>query len=395
MKDFIKAILGTIKRIPLFISCVIPKDNKLYIFGSWFGEKYADNSKAIFEYALKHSNKRCVWITKSELVYENLQKQGYPVLMQNSLKGIWIQMRAKVCFSCTGDGDFNRFLLGNCYHVELWHGVGGGKKCGYDDKITHKEFTTPKNLYYKQIERFPLRHSYMLATSDLMKKQHKSAFRVPDNHFIYAGQPRNDMFFDPNYQMKTIDKSFLKGKRFILYMPTHRNEGNKPMQMKNILNLQALNDFCENNDIYFVIKKHFYHRNEVESLGAYPYIVDVTGENYDPNEIMMLADYLISDYSSCMTDFLLFDRPAFLFCYDLDEYLSEDRDLYYDIYDIAPSEIATTFDDLISQFHKVIECGEDCDKERRNKVRRMFYADDSVNIASGKILDQVEKIIKK
>ena len=43
-----------------------------------------------------------------------------------------------------------------------------------------------------------------------------------------------------------------------------------------------------------------------------------------------VADGLVSDYSSCLVDFLLTGRPVASFAYDLDRYSQQERGLFYD-----------------------------------------------------------------
>lgn len=395
MVEYVKVVMGTVKRIPLYLSCLVRRSKNLYIFGAWFGEKYADNSRAMFEYTSKSTNKNCVWITRNPQVYQNVKELGYPVEYVNSLKGIFTQLRAKAAFSVTGDGDFNRYLLGNCYHIGLWHGVGGGKTIGLDDKEYCKYALSKKGKYYRKLESYPLRRNYLVCTSEEMRKVFKSAFGISDDHFINAGQPRNDMFYDSEYKMKTISRDFFGGKRIILYMPTHRKTGQVHMDMSKLLELQALDEFCKANDILFVIRKHFYHKNEVENLSRYTNIIDITNVPADANELLMLADYLISDYSSCTADYLILDRPIFYYCYDYAEYISEDRDMYWNFDEIAPGQKANTFIELLEAMKEVIGLGNDTYSEERNRVRLMLYAPECQKKAAGVILGAVDKLVKK
>ena len=228
--DIIKMICGTFKRIPLFISALIPKNKTLLIFGAWYGKKYSDNTRILFEYASKLSQFTCVWITNSKEIRDEIRKKGFNAELSNSCKGIICQVRASVAFSCIGKLDFNRFLLGGCTHIECWHGVGGGKKIGYDDVSFVKQMDNPRSNYYKKIEKYPYRKYYHVCTSEEMKNVFKSAFRLKDDQFIMAGQPRNDMFFDPNYVFTTIDPKRFDSKKVIIYMPTHRLCGKNRLQ---------------------------------------------------------------------------------------------------------------------------------------------------------------------
>lgn len=47
------------------------------------------------------------------------------------------------------------------------------------------------------------------------------------------------------------------------------------------------------------------------------------------NELLAVADVLISDYSSCLWDFSITERPSFVYAPDIDSYHSNDRDFSY------------------------------------------------------------------
>lgn len=53
-------------------------------------------------------------------------------------------------------------------------------------------------------------------------------------------------------------------------------------------------------------------------------IIDVT-QYPDPQELACLADICISDYSSIIYDFLVIDKPVFIFAKDIDTYPKERR----------------------------------------------------------------------
>ena len=396
IKEYGKMFMGTIKRIPLFISSAFPKQNNLYVFGAWFGEKYSDNSKALFETALKDSSIKSVWITKNPDVYKKLQSQGFPVEMSASLRGIWLQCRANVAITCTGKDDINSKLIGGAYHIELWHGVGGGKTVGLDDATYRSQMDNLRGRYYRKLEEFPYRHSYFVCTSNEMKKVFMGAFRLPENHYIMAGQPRNDMFYDGNYKIKTLDVSALMGRKVITYMPTHRKTGAEKIDCSKLFDFEELNTFCEQNNCIFLIKKHFYHKHEVENVSKYDYILDWSGQtNIDTNELLMVTDYLITDYSSVATDFLLMGKPVFYYCYDYEDYIRSDRTMYWNYEQISPGPKVFKFNQLMASLKKVV-C-EDIDeyKPQREKVLDMFYGKQARKMVGEDILECVKDIIKR
>ena len=62
---------------------------------------------------------------------------------------------------------------------------------------------------------------------------------------------------------------------------------------------------------------------------------------------MLLADILITDYSSIMIEYSALNKPTVFFTYDLDEYLANERGFYYDFKTTVPGPIVYTSDDLI------------------------------------------------
>ena len=243
---------------PMNIVNHITRNNKVWLFGAWMGHKFSDNSKALFVYMINNTEgKKIYWITKDKKIYEELKRENYPVLKSNSIKGIYYQIKAGVVFYCTGAGDLNSRLISGANHFNLWHGVGGGKKIGfdagwYDSPYDEACFRLQSKVYNK---------TYYVCTSEEMKKVFKSAFRLKDDQLIMAGQPRNDMFFDCNYRICSFDTTFFSSKRIILYLPTHRLEGKMKMNCSELFDLKELNRFCERNNCIFLIKKHFYHKN--------------------------------------------------------------------------------------------------------------------------------------
>ena len=50
----------------------------------------------------------------------------------------------------------------------------------------------------------------------------------------------------------------------------------------------------------------------------------------DEQNLLLLADILIADYSSIMVDYTILEKPILLFAYDLEDYKSNLRDFYFD-----------------------------------------------------------------
>ena len=358
------------------ISTFQKRDPNLYVFGAWFGEKYADNSKYLFNFFLEKGEK-AYWITKNEGVYKQLKQDGIPVALAYSKEGKHLCKKAGYIVTSTSLADVNENWVGGATRVDLFHGIPL-KKIMYDDAVGGKMLTKKHRIQVMLTHR-ALKDYYVFSSSDAVSKSIKTAFRVDENHILRFGLPRNDAFFDGT--LKKISLSNVDYKYVISYLPTHRNTGKTPIRIENLFDLKQLDDFCREKKILFVIKKHFYHNSEKTDLTEYRNIVDFTGQTIDTQELMFNSDVLITDYSSCYIDYLLLNRPVLFFSYDLKDYLKNDREMYYKYEDVAPGEICNDFSKLYKVLEKIVE-GSFCISKKQEMVRDFFFAKENQGIVS-------------
>lgn len=361
---------------------LIPRNKKIVVFGAWLGEKYADNTKALFECANKRKNIRAIWISKNRDVVEEVRKLGYEAYYYTSFKGIAVQLRAKYVFVTNGISDVNHAFLGRAIFINLWHGVPL-KRIGYDDTYARNWDSLPRKIR-DFIVGVALGREYVVATSETIANIYESAFRRPKEKILCLGQSRNDVFFRPR------KKQWFEGKRIILYAPTHRKEGKEKMALSKLFDLAKWNAFCETYDYYFVIKKHFYHKGEQENLEQYARILDVTGQTFDTQLLLMETDILITDYSSIYIDYMLLNRPILFYAYDYETYLKEDRQMYFDYESVTPGAIATTDHELLKELEYCI-VNRNYHMEKRQDILEKFYCEEGRKPISDKLMDLVEE----
>ncbi len=383
MGKIIKCIRIIGKYFVMYLSMLMPRKRKLCVFGAWLGERFADNSKQLFIEAQQRKNLRAVWIAKSTDVIKEINDMGYEAYMWGTPKAVWLQLRAGYAVVSNGISDLEHTFLGRAVIIDLWHGIPL-KKVVYDNKY-EKNWDSPKQKLRDWLINIPLGKMYFVAPSEMFIPIYQSAFRRKRDQIICLGQPRSDIFFDKHRQEK-----YFPGKKIILYCPTHRNEGAEPIELSKIFDLVRLEEFLAENDYYFVVKKHFYHRNEVENLDGYPHIIDITSEAMDIQKLIMETCVLITDYSSIYIDYLLLDSPLLFYCYDYEHYLEKDREMYFEYEDVTPGIKAKNFDELLIQLKSVIENGDLYGKEERDRVKNMFYCKDGQGPVGDKLLDMIE-----
>src|SRR5690554_6484305 len=111
----------------LFLGCIsllIPKSKNIWIFGSWFGKSYSDNSRWLFEYLNKnHPEIRIIWLTNNDDVLSLLKKSDLEVYKIYSIRSIYFSMKARyVCVSQGVLSDTMPFLsMSGSKLIQLWH----------------------------------------------------------------------------------------------------------------------------------------------------------------------------------------------------------------------------------------------------------------------------------
>lgn len=382
------------------ISFLILKNKRFWVFGAWFGDKYSDNSKYFFEYVNKnHPEIRAVWLTNRDETLELVRKKGYKALKSYSIKGTWYSMRAKVGVISTWTSDINRYTISKTQIVLLGHG-SPLKKIGYDDKIT-ADYSPPIKEFV--IRLFPFmkkgfEDSIITATSPRVQKILSGAFRVPENNVKITGYPRNDIFFTEDTENFPIKPKLLKLKnryKIGIYLPTHRHKGNFDIVSLFQGIIDHLNSRLKEMNVVLLVKYHYYHLEFLnDKLPDYSNILFLNDDdiNQDVYPVLSLVDFLITDYSSVFFDYLLKDKPVIFAPFDMERYLKDDRELYYNYDEITPGPKAKNWDELLDFIDNAIKHPDEY-KQQRAEIRNIFnqYTDGN---NSQRVFDEIIKVIR-
>ncbi len=395
IKDAVKPVIekigywGQLRLLPLYwLSFLMPRDKKLWLFGSTFGRRFADNPRYLYLYVNGQGGQenavRPVWISHRKEVVSFLNEKGLEAYHYLSLKGIWLALRAGVYIYDNYSKDINFWISGGAVKVNLWHGVGN-KRINHDnihDKVRH-----PKNAYERWCT-FPRRLSdekptdYVLCTSKEMGEYFEKAFKLKSGHIINAGYPRCDVLSSPGHELlkvmtaleEDLKKSLLsfrqsspKG-RIIAYLPTFRASEKDFMR---VMDMERFNEYLKSEDCLFVIKPHpkSVIKTALADIG-YERILTVPDE-VDVYTFLGWADMLVTDYSSVYTDYMLLDRPVVAFDYDRAEYEENSRDYFISQDEYMPELKAKDMNELMTCIHAAFEKDE-CLGARQGSRKRMF-----------------------
>ncbi len=345
-------------------------DENLIIMGGYSGNSYMDNTKYLFEFLNKHSNYNLVWFTKSRELFVELKNKGYNVVYALSLDAIKLLRKARFIFLTHGVYDVLPIDFSPKTEIIMtWHGtVIKDITEDFDATYSYKKW-----VRILKLKSYPNQYIDYVLTPAKGKYEHEiltKAFRVDSVKILDLGYPRNDILFDYNldFKKKLRKKYGIPNniKRVILYAPTFRDAGSLRFPFKN-KDLEDLNTILKENDSIFLFKGHAYEKKI--NFGELKHI-SLVRKPSDIQELIIISDLLISDYSSVTFDFLLTMRPVILFPYDLDVY-EKGRGLHYDLREIAPGPIVYDVETLLETLKNIEKIDVEY-KNIREKIRDRF-----------------------
>jgi teichoic acid ribitol-phosphate primase len=230
--------------------------------------------------------------------------------------------------------------------VQTWHAAGAFKKIGYS--VLDKSFGADEGL----VSRVAIHSNYTLCLmpSDAATVHYMEAFRQPRERFSSAlGLPRTDLFFDDAHRTRAEaairDRYELPpDRRVLLYAPTFRGDTMHAARYDDSLDLAALHRAI--GDEWVVLLRLHPFVGQAASIDAAPagFVRDVS-DWPDMNELMLVADLLVTDYSSAIFEFALLGRPMAFLAPDADAYERE-RGFYLDFRRDMPGPIFETTEEL-------------------------------------------------
>jgi CDP-glycerol glycerophosphotransferase (TagB/SpsB family) len=204
--------------------------------------------------------------------------------------------------------------------VQVWHAAGALKRFGLD---TATPLAEPERTF---LHRY---YDAVVVGGEWTRAPYAAALRTPIERVLALGSPRTDFFFDEAAlaaaRARVLDAHpELAGRKVVLYAPTFRGRGvgKRAAPGMDAPRLRAALPA----DHALVLKTHPNLAPEATATAGYDVVADPTG---DINDLLALADILITDYSSSIVEFALLGRPIILLVGDLATY-EVDPGLYLD-----------------------------------------------------------------
>ncbi|MGM9987211.1 MAG: CDP-glycerol glycerophosphotransferase family protein [Bacillaceae bacterium] len=328
-------IRGNMKNIMKRLIYKFPVSNNLVYIESHMGKQYSDNPKYIYEEILKQkANLKVVWSFEQPNKHD---VPGNPIkVKRGTLKQYYYISRAKYWID-------NQGLANQCskkkdqFYIQTWHGTPL-KKMGYDQKNVklNKKAFAALNKQVSIWDRF-------ISSNDYSTNIFREAFQY-EGEILEIGYPRNDVLVHIENEKINILKQKLgihSDKKVILYVPTFRDWN--PISFNQVISdIHTLVKHVRE-DVILLLRTHYLVSSKLAIQSDN--IMDVS--NYDDvQQLYLIADALITDYSSVMFDYAVLKRPMLFYVPDYDEYVKE-RGMYFDLKREAPGPVCENIMELI------------------------------------------------
>lgn len=322
---------------------ILPPVAKKSIVFLGFDGRFTGNSQALFEQMMsdpRFSDRSIRFVTSDENVPVNIR------LKPGSKEALHAAQSAENLIAESWIPGSIKKNPGSIW-VQLWHGTPF-KKVLFDSVEPNIVALRPRHKIHKYQD--TLRWDYLVTDSVAGTEKFKTALLFPEERMIHSGYPRVKKMLES--ETGPLKKELLKervrlprkfhGRKIVLYAPTWRDYNyGVPKSKKNFRYMLNLDHFAAKLGDEYVILFHDHDYMKASPGKARENVLDVS--RHDIQDLLLIADVLVSDYSSVIFDALSIDLPFVLYTSDLASF-EKSRGLYpemlEDFYSFSSNSLA-------------------------------------------------------
>jgi len=323
----------------------LPIQSKKVVFATYRSDRLVDNFRAVYDE-----------LERRDLGYEYVfLLKRFPQSLVGQIQYVFHMMRATYELATA-----RYFIIDDYYYpvyvsslrkgtevIQLWHACGAFKKFGYS--VLDKSYS-PDDDYLKMVQ-IHRNYSKVYVSGEACVAPYADAFGMTQERIYPLGVPRTDQLLNTARQARVREKLYdrypeWRKKRIILLAPTFRGNGQTTAHYDQELDFEKFRREL-GPDTVLLLRMHPFVLNPPVVPDAYSdQIINMT-DYPDINDLMQIADILITDYSSVIFEFALLQKPMIFLVNDLQSYKAE-RDFYFPYESFVPGPIVSTFEDVIA-----------------------------------------------
>lgn len=235
--------------------------------------------------------------------------------------------------------------------IQLWHGTPF-KRMLFDSNESIMLRLNPNHKVKMKSD--ISRWDYLIADSEIGKEKFESSFDIKNNKIITTGYPRNEWLVKNHNNEKLIESIKIKNnipldKKIILYAPTWRDYNYKLQERfkdKNyLIHFRELLDKL-GSEYYIINKAHSMDTQPSWNTGITQVLT--VNDKVETQELLMVSDVIVSDYSSIFFDAIHINKPFYFLIKDYPKF-NIARGVYLDMYNDLLKLVAKNEDDLATK----------------------------------------------
>lgn len=369
-------------------------NEKTILFSSFNGKSYTCTPKAVYEYMIhsgKYTDYQFIWVVRDMDKYEELTRNPNTTIVNNRTKAYERALASAKYWICNYRIYDYIYPKKDQIYVQCWHGTPL-KRLGYDIEHSDNAMNSQQEIrekYRTDAEKF----SYILSPSVFASDKFISAWNLEKTNqvdkVVEVGYPRDDFMYNYSEDDVIRVKSLLEipsDKKVLLYAPTWRDNQHSAgvgYVYDNPVDFGKLRQYLSDEWI-ILFRAHYLVANAFDFEEYAGFVYDVSKYD-DINELYIISDMLITDYSSVFFDYANLNRPILYYMYDLQYYKDELRGFYIDLSEL-PGPIIEKEEELIPAIKKLAD--EFVYDERYQKFNQKFnYLNDGH--ASERLVERV------
>ena len=353
------SIKRTLKQFLRGVLYCCPVNRNKIVFVNYDGKGYGDNPKYIAEEFLRQDLPvKLVWLVSGDYFVPDVIRR----VNISGLKASFELSTAKVVISNSKSNIPSFFRKKkNQFYLQTWHGDFALK---YIEKEVENELSAS---YVARSKADSAMTDAVVSGSSSFSKILRESFWLPEGCSILEfGVPRNDIYFKGDSYIDSLKQTlgFASEDRILLYAPTFRDKGETDCFDLDFEELRTTMCDVTGTEWKIVVRLHPNISSRVDLFCFNESIINGSVIS-DQQELCMISDCLVTDYSSIMGDFLLMRKPVFLYVPDLERYSSQVtgrglRDLFYEL-PVSFCRTQGDLEELITEFdpvlyHKAVDC---------------------------------------
>ncbi|WP_367365620.1 CDP-glycerol glycerophosphotransferase family protein [Pediococcus parvulus] len=362
---------------------------KQVIFESGIGKQYSDSPKQIYQKMLTDpffEGYKFIWIYN-----------GYDIEKDDRLKIIKRFSWEYFYYLATSEYWVNNQNFPYYIHkpkhttfLQTWHGTPLKKMMNDVDSFSDKDAG-----YVPRMNKVNAQWDYLVSPSHYATERFESAF-LPKAKILEVGYPRNDVFFLSDNEKGEILRQLrnmwgINNKKVILYAPTFRDDDKTSagkQDFKLNLNIEAMYKALHE-DYVVLFRQHAIVKTKLYIPDYFKdFFIDVSKFS-DVQQLYLLADMCVTDYSSVMFDYAITKKPLLFYTYDYEDYKENLRGFYIDFEAEAPGPLLYDTDQLIDAVQHIDQVEKNYESKYQQFYNKYGYIENGTS--TKKVIDAVWK----